>query len=274
MIYFLSLLTRCKDEPFVDEFVEYYLKEGVEHIYIIDDNSTLEYSDKIKNHPQVTIYFEQDIINRNIANQIYHAIKNETQWLIYVDVDEYIVPKKNPQLTIKEQLVQDFDDVDCVKIPWVMMSANGREKNPQSLFKETIYRWNHDLKHINTTSKEHKFRCRYDAIEIKSIFRVANFVNIWDHHPTQSIDLVRCVDGVHKKNALLDPFYPNLREKDIQDAYFVCYHYRILSIENSLSKIQNNIWYQKYTLDDLMSSDYAEVVDETLKNRVLKQNEN
>ena len=37
--YFLGLITRCKDEFFINEFCEYYLNQGVDKIYIIDDNS-------------------------------------------------------------------------------------------------------------------------------------------------------------------------------------------------------------------------------------------
>ena len=36
---FLGLITRCKDEFFVEEFCNYYLKQGVDEINIIDDNS-------------------------------------------------------------------------------------------------------------------------------------------------------------------------------------------------------------------------------------------
>ena len=36
---FLGLITRCKDEYFVKEFVDYYISQGVDHIYIIDDDS-------------------------------------------------------------------------------------------------------------------------------------------------------------------------------------------------------------------------------------------
>jgi hypothetical protein len=273
-MYFLSLLTRCKDEPYISEFVEYYLNEGVEHIYIIDDDSQVKYDSVLLNNPKVTIYFEKNIITRDVASQVYSQIRNCTEWLIYMDVDEYIVTKKNPDLSIAQELKQSFHEVDCIKIPWVMMSANGREKNPKSLLKETLYRWDHDKKHPNVTSNVRKFRCRYEAIEIKSIFRPDRFDQIWDHHPKKPVGVVHCVDSIDKKEAPLDPFYSNLREEDISQAYFVCYHYRILSIENSLSKIKNNIWYKKFTIDDLLSSDYAEIMDETVKNRVIQYHEN
>ena len=39
MVYFLGLITRCKDEYFIKEFCEYYIWQGVDKIYIIDDDS-------------------------------------------------------------------------------------------------------------------------------------------------------------------------------------------------------------------------------------------
>jgi hypothetical protein len=151
-----------------------------------------------------------------------------------------------------------------------MMSCNSVEKNPDSLLKTNIYRWNHDTKHDNTKNKEHKFRCRYDSIEVKCIFKPEYFNNIFDHHPTEPTTLNnRIVESINKTNQPLDPFYSNLREKDIKEGYLLCYHYRIISIENCLNKIQNNIWYKKYSINDLLSSDYPEIIDKTIKNKIV-----
>ena len=119
---------------------------------------------------------------------------------------------------------------------------------------------------INTASNEPKFRCRYDKIEVKCIFKPIYFNDIFDHHPlNQNINNIKIVDSIQNNNSILSPFYSNLREIDIKEGYLLCYHYRIISIENCLNKIKNNIWYKKYTLDDLLSNDYPEVIDETLK---------
>ncbi len=93
---YLGLITRCKDEYFIGEFVRYYLAQGVDHIYIIDDDSTnLSYYDGVKNLNKVSIIFEKNIITRNIASKIYSRVRNNFEWMIYIDVDEFIVTKKN-----------------------------------------------------------------------------------------------------------------------------------------------------------------------------------
>ena len=38
-MYFLGLITRCKDEFFIKEFCDYYLSQGVDKIFVIDDDS-------------------------------------------------------------------------------------------------------------------------------------------------------------------------------------------------------------------------------------------
>ena len=38
-MFFLGLITRCKDEFFIKEFCNYYLSQEVDKIFVIDDNS-------------------------------------------------------------------------------------------------------------------------------------------------------------------------------------------------------------------------------------------
>lgn len=265
----IGLIVRCKNEPYVTEFVNYYINQGIDYIYILDDESNKEiYTDVIDNR-KVTIIFDKDIINKKSINFVYNIIKNNYKWIIYVDMDEYITTKKNIHLTIRQELETTFKNCVCVKVPWVMMSCNSVEKNPKSLLKKNIFRWDHDKKHKNTITSEHKFRCRYDSIEVKCIFKTKYFNDISDHHPTEpTASNIKIVDSINKTKQELNSFYDNLREKDINEGYLLCYHYRIVSIENCLNKIKENVWYQNYSIDDLLSSDYPEIIDKTIKQKL------
>jgi hypothetical protein len=267
---FIGLITRCKNEPYVKEFVKYYLKQGIDKIHIIDDNSDDKKIYKgVKNNQKLEIIYDKNIIEKKSINKLYNKIKNNFEWIIYVDIDEYIVTKKNIKYTIRKELKTTFKNCHCIKVPWIMMSCNSIKKNPDSLLETNIYRWNHDNKHENNITNEHKFRCRYDSIEVKCIFKPSYFNNITDHHPIEPvISNTRVVDSISKKQQELNSLHSNLREKDITEGYLLCYHYRIISVENSLNKIINNNWYKKYTLKDIMSSDYPEIIDETLKNKI------
>ena len=156
----------------------------------------------------------------------------------------------------------------CVKVPWVMMSCNSIKNNPKCLLDTNIYRWNHDIKHSNISSYEPKFRCRYNQIEVKCIFKPKYFNDLFDHHPIYPImNNIVVVESINNGPSKLDAYYCNLREYDIKVGYLLCYHYRIISIENCLHKIKTNFWYKNYKLRDLLSNDYPEILDNTLKNK-------
>jgi hypothetical protein len=270
---FIGLIVRCKNEPYVSEFVNYYISQGINKIYILDDNSNKEIYNNVINNDKVDICFDEDNVIKEIkhqfdsCNKLYEKIKNNYEWIIIVDMDEYITTKKNINKTIKEELETTFKDCMCIKIPWVMMSCNSINNNPESLLRTTIYRWDHDKKHLNNISNKHKFRCRYDSIEVKCIFKPKYFNKILMHNPTHPIcnSKIKIVDGVKNEKQHLNSFYNNLREIDIKEGYLLCYHYRIISIENCLNKIKYNLLYKTYKLEDLLSTDCPEIVDETLK---------
>ena len=110
--HFLGLITRCKDEFFINEFCEYYLSQGVDKIYIIDDNS---YDKSIYNNinkDKIEIIFMNNknnkahigrcekvrkkcTCNRVIANKLFLKIKSDFKWMIFCDVDEFITTKKH-----------------------------------------------------------------------------------------------------------------------------------------------------------------------------------
>ena len=100
------------------------------------------------------------------------------------------------------------------------------------------------------------------------------FNSILDHHPLNQIGKIFVVDSITKKRRKLNRIYKNLRENNIENGILLCYHYRTISEENSINKLKNNLWYIQngYTIDDLMSSDYSEIVDETLKYKILNEN--
>ncbi|MCT0206974.1 glycosyltransferase family 2 protein [Synechococcus sp. CS-1332] len=270
----IALVTRNKEEPFLHEFCRYYLSQGVDQIYVLDDNSTEEYRQSLFHHAKIE-YRLLDDPEKNIdeeVDRLYKRIRRCYDWVIYVDVDEYITTKRNSHLTIKDELETTFKDVACIKVPWVMMSSNSRKKNPESLLQDNIYRWNHDVTHVNSRSSQRKFRCRYEEIEVKCIFRPKFFRRMYYHHPVPSRIAVlrggiKVVDGVNKNIDRISAYYNCLREDDIRNGYLLCYHYRIVSIENCLNKLQNNKFYRKFDLDDLMSTDYSEIKDETMRRK-------
>jgi len=116
---------------YIQEWVEYNLNLGFDHIIIGDNND--DYSENLKNilidyikNGKVTIV---DIKDYNITQiQFYHnAYKNlvgSFDWVLFYDIDEFLILNKHK--TVNEYLEQEkFKDFDIIKINWKVMSNNG-----------------------------------------------------------------------------------------------------------------------------------------------------
>ena len=126
---FLSLCCIIKDERYLEEFIIYYRILGVEHFYIYDNESSVPIEQRlhqpyfkkmctiipIQGHKQQLNAYE-DCINRT---------RDNTKWLIVVDGDEFILPKKHKSL---RKFLGDYNDYDAIGINWMMFGSNFHEK--------------------------------------------------------------------------------------------------------------------------------------------------
>tara|TARA_B100000989_G_scaffold294148_1_gene272679 strand:+ start:352 stop:1188 length:837 start_codon:yes stop_codon:yes gene_type:complete len=266
----LALIVRYLNEPFLDEFVEYYLSEGVDNIFILYDvDSTIPISDNVKSNKKITIIESTNFKHRQThdVNNLFMKIKSYFKWIIFVDCDEFITTFKNQNKTIRQELESTFKNVDCIKIPWIMMSSNDRKHDPPSILQYLTTRWDHDKRHPHPNNWP-KGRCRYNEIEVKSISKCDKINELTLHHPITNKN-IKCIDSVLCNDAQLTPFYKNLRENEIHDAYFLCYHYRIFSLESSKRKMINNKLdgYKMQNLNFLLQSDYSELHDDYMKQK-------
>ena len=227
---FLSIICRVKNEHFhLDTFVPYYLSQGVDKIYFIDDNSERPYlcaiHDKVKFIPSTLARKT----NKQMADVsvLYKRIRHHTKWILLIDADEYIYTKGNS--TIRSLLQTEFRNVDCINIPWAMFSFENREHDGEDVIMDYTYRWNHDKTHVHKNPKSMKNRCRYNGIEVKSLFKGESFYDLNNPHiPANPIGrniIVR--DSIYNKNKSLSVMYQGLREKDIKNAIMICNHYRL-----------------------------------------------
>ena len=109
--YFLGLITRCKDEFFIIEFCDYYVSQGVDKIFVIDDDSNDKSIYNNINDHRVEIIYKKNIIETNYANDLYKQVKSDFTWMIYCDVDEFITTRRSIKNTIKDELITTFKDV-------------------------------------------------------------------------------------------------------------------------------------------------------------------
>lgn len=285
---FLTILLRVRNENlFLESFVKHYFAEGVDEIYILDDSSTEPYPEYVVNHPKVHIYearyfksHHEKLIDAQIMyNQL---LKKKTEWLMFVDADEFILTRKNLGRTIREELESTFKNADLIKIPWVLFGSNGKDRNPKQVLTETTWRWNHDLKHKHPEDAmkvwPHR-KCKYDKIEVKSIFKTDKFNKLTTHCPSEPIGKINIVDGVDNiPNYMNEPeteiWYHNLREDSINRAYLVCNHYRNISKEQMEQKANDShlpLYRVPNCVELQLKSDFSEIEDTVLKHKSIKR---
>ena len=107
--YKLSVCLCIKNEAkYIIDFIEHYIKQGVEHFYIINNDSIDNLEEILKNssyNSLITLIRDDMSIDINNAyssingliaiynNNLYELVKNETEWGIVVDIDEFMYGK-------------------------------------------------------------------------------------------------------------------------------------------------------------------------------------
>jgi hypothetical protein len=169
-MHYLSVLSIFKNETMnLKLWIEHYLWQGVDHFYLIDNDSNdeplsilQEYIDKgivsyyflPEKHKQVEHY-------RFVFDNA--DLKKETFWLAVCDLDEFFF---GVDKNLKIKLHSFENDVDYLLCNWKMFGSDGHIEHPEDFRKDIVYRAK-DI-HINT----------------KYIFKtqiVRNSSNLWIH---------------------------------------------------------------------------------------------
>jgi len=230
----ISLCTMGRKENlYVKEFVEYYIKLGIDHIFIYDDNeqNTEKISDALGNKykNKVTIYENIKIkINSQpeAFTNCYHNNFNKYDWFLMVDMDEYLYIINN---TLKDYLSNPiFNKCDFIKFHWVIPNDNNLVKyDPRPLFK--------------------RFRGPYTkSIIIKSIIR-GNIQDLkyWVHSPIYSPK--KNISCNNEGKIILKKYlnFEGVNPINIKNAYII--HYRFKSTEEFVNKYKRGYknWFGK-----------------------------
>ena len=138
-LYDLVLVTYFKNEAVnIREFISHYISEGVEHFYMVDNGSTDNYLDMIKNFPIGLITIVRDDHNTTMPGGLQdHLIRkyynsliiNEANWLIIVDLDEFIYATETNS-TISNTLNRFDANVKRIFLLWKVFGGNNVDRHP------------------------------------------------------------------------------------------------------------------------------------------------
>jgi len=132
----LSIGAMFKDESLcLEEWINHYIARGVDHFYLINDNSSDDYMSIIKKYNNITL-FHNEIKTKEIGRQIrvyneyLKPILHETKWLAIIDLDEFLYsPLEKPFKTI----LQEHESYSSIRVDWLSFGSNEHIFQPLSL---------------------------------------------------------------------------------------------------------------------------------------------
>jgi len=178
--YYFSIGCLFKNESHgLYEFIEHHLYHGIDHIYLINDNSDDNFM-KILNpyiaNGQVTLFhndIDSTVTYRQplIYNKYLKDILNNTTWLGIIDLDEYLYSPKD--INIKNILKKYETDYDNIKVEWITFGSNNHDLQPLSIVEGFNKHCN--LKNIEENTKT-------EVYNYKSIMKADKILNFHVHY--------------------------------------------------------------------------------------------
>ena len=221
----VALCTMGKNENlYVKEFISYYIKLGIDEIIIYDNNdlNSEKISDMIDFEFKecVKIYETKKL---NISNQglaftdCYEKYKSMFNWMLMIDMDEYLYIKKD---TLKNYLLKPvFNKCDFIKFQWVIPTDNNH-----------LYYENKPL--------FERFKGPYiNSIFIKSIIRGnISRLKYWVHSPLISPERNTSCNNIGKKINTNNINFESINKIDTKKAFIIHFEYK--STEEFIKKIK------------------------------------
>jgi hypothetical protein len=155
--YYLSVGAMFKNEALIlKEWIQHYLYHGVEHFYLINDNSNDNFLEIIQE------YIDENIITlfnvnepyylgrqRNLYNRYILPNISETKWLLMCDIDEYIWSPKDINLC---NVLKHCEELGQIQIHQILFGSNGHITQPKYIVKEFTKRRLH-----NSNDEKYKY---------------------------------------------------------------------------------------------------------------------
>ena len=123
-----------KENKYLRELIEYYLKLGVEKFILGDNNdpNSEKFSDVIQDYVDKGIVDIIDLIDSSFGqsaffNLTYKRYNRNCKWFTFFDIDEYLEVhfEKDKPLKLKEFLSNEiFDKCEAIEFNWVMYTDN------------------------------------------------------------------------------------------------------------------------------------------------------
>jgi hypothetical protein len=200
--YYLSICCIIKDEnKYLEEWMGYHLKAGVEHFYIYDNGSAVPIAQTIK---ELNLEHCTTVkIIQGQAKQVKaygHCLKNfgpTSRWIAFIDTDEFIVAKASGGNL--PAFLKDYEHYGGLGVNWQIFGSNGHlKKTNRPQLESFTLRAKEDFhinRHIKSIVQPRYVKAAHNAhsfVYIKDMYCVnENFERINDSFNDVSINKIQ-----------------------------------------------------------------------------------
>jgi hypothetical protein len=180
--YFFSICAIFKNEaPYLKEWIEYHRLHGCEHFYLCNNESTDDYrlvlEDYIKNNI-VELFespnLENESNHRKAQKRAYNFClnysKNDTEWLAFIDIDEFILPLNQRYLVDFLRTIHANKKIGLITVNWQLFgTSNIYELSKDKLLIEQLIHKAHPQFSGRSTPDNRVFKSILRPIAIKTM---------------------------------------------------------------------------------------------------------
>lgn len=130
--YEISIVAIFKNEAeYIQEWIEYHRLIGIEHFYLVNNNSTDNYKDVLTPYVDNGIVALIDMPEQNVQIPAYEYVithfGRQNKWLAIIDIDEFIV-LSGDRRDLPAFLKRFDSSVSQLLIGWMVFGSSGQEK--------------------------------------------------------------------------------------------------------------------------------------------------
>ena len=249
------------EEMIMEEWIQHYISEGIEHFYVIDNGSTDNYETIVNKYSEkITLVIDNSrdkdetqplLFNRHFFNMC----KRETEWLIICDMDEYIY-SRNGYATIKEYVDAVPENIECIILPWKNFGNNAIDAQPTSIVSAFVKR--EDISEFKERIKDGNW-----LGHCKSLMRTKNLRRLNTHVSVLSNEHFYCSDFTNMDIKSYNSSNQNLHLNHYQH---MSYHY-YTTVKMIRGDAQT--WFNRYNLTRFRSENaiFNKIEDYELANK-------
>jgi hypothetical protein len=126
--YTVCLCGIFKNEgKYLDEWIQYHLVVGIDHFYLYNNNSDDNYLQILKPYIEKGIVdlieWPFDHSQMDAYEDCYNKHRNDTNWLTFIDVDEFICPTSTDNI---KSWLSFYNDYPGIAVYWKQFGSSGK----------------------------------------------------------------------------------------------------------------------------------------------------